>query len=183
MEIINKDLFRYAGNTSFKSFLKCYFVVPGFKYMYWFRKASYWRKKIQDNKLYYPIFVFFELGMRHYGHLYGIDIQSGTKIGEGFYIGHFSGIVISTKAIIGRNVNISQCITIGSNDDSFAIIEDGVYIAPGAKIIGGVHIGSFAAIGANAVVVKDVAPYTTVGGIPAKVISNNSSERYIKNRV
>lgn len=35
------------------------------------------------------------------------------EIGEGLYIGHFGGITISGAAEIGKNVDISQKITIG----------------------------------------------------------------------
>lgn len=181
--MIDQDLFRYTGNTSTKAFWKCYLTVPGFRYLYWFRKAHHWRARAQRYVGYKPVFVFFELAMRHYGYKYGIDIPSATQIGSGFYIGHFSGIVISSRAVIGKNVNVSQGVTIGSNDTSFATIGDGVYIGPGAKIVGGVRIGAYAAIGANAVVVKDVEPQITVGGVPAVRISNNSSHRFIQNQV
>ncbi len=50
---------------------------------------------------------------KHYSYLFGIDIHPSTSIGKGFYIGHFSGIVVSPLAIIGNNVNISHCVTIG----------------------------------------------------------------------
>ena len=62
-------------------------------------------------------------------------------------------------------------MTIGSNNPKkFAIIEDMVYIAPGVKIIGDKKIGTCSEIGANAVVTKDVEPYTCVAGVPATVI-------------
>ncbi len=50
------------------------------------------------------------------------------------------------------------------------MIGDYVRIGAGAKILGNIHIGDFAVIGANAVVVKDVAPGAVVGGIPAREI-------------
>jgi acetyltransferase-like isoleucine patch superfamily enzyme len=50
------------------------------------------------------------------------------------------------------------------------VIEDEVWIGEGAVILKGVTVGRRAVIGANAVVTKDVAPYTVVGGIPARVI-------------
>ncbi|AXY02862.1 hypothetical protein D1115_17910 [Vibrio alfacsensis] len=77
--------------------------------------------------------------------------------------------------MIGKNCNISQGVTIGKinqgNKIGAPIIGNNVYIAPGAKIIGGIHIGDNVAIGANAVVVTDVPDNVTVGGIPAKIIS------------
>lgn len=180
---IDRDLYRYAGSTSFSAFLHCYLRCPGFKYLYWFRKAKYWRKRFDKCNLFFPVFIFFELVMRHYGYKYGMDIPSDTDIAPGFYIGHFGGIVIASGTTISPNVNISQCVTIGSNNGNYAVIDETVYIAPGVKIIGGIRIGSNVSIGANAVVVKDVEKNTTVAGIPAKIISRKGSIRYIQNPV
>lgn len=72
------------------------------------------------------------------------------------------GVFISNSARIGKGCVIFQQVTIGSNtikgSKSFGapVLEDNVYIGCGAKIIGNVHIGKNARIGANAVVVKDI---------------------------
>jgi acetyltransferase-like isoleucine patch superfamily enzyme len=50
------------------------------------------------------------------------------------------------------------------------VIEDGAWIGEGACILPGVRIGRHAIIGANAVVTRDVLPYTIVGGVPARVL-------------
>lgn len=54
------------------------------------------------------------------------------------------------------------------------IIEDGVWIGEGACVLPGVHIGRYAIVGANAVVTRDVPPYTIVGGVPARIIKSLS---------
>lgn len=90
--------------------------------------------------------------------------------------------MINEKTIIGNNCNISQGVTIGQinrgEKQGTPLIKDEVYIGPGAKIIGKIIIGHNSAIGANAVVVKDVLLNTTVGGIPAKEISKIGSDGY-----
>jgi len=63
------------------------------------------------------------------------------------------------------------------------IIGDNVYIGPGAKIIGNVNIGNDVAIGANAVVTKDLPPFAVAVGVPARVISLKGSEGYVNNRI
>ena len=59
-------------------------------------------------------------------------------------------------------------------------IGNNVFIATGAKIIGNITIADGVAIGANAVVVKDILePNTSWGGVPARKLSDNGSEKYI----
>ncbi|NLR98489.1 acetyltransferase [Rhizobium sp. P38BS-XIX] len=54
--------------------------------------------------------------------------------------------------------------------DHRVVIGHDVWIGHGATILPGVNVGNGAVIGAGAVVSKDVAPYTIVGGVPAKLI-------------
>jgi serine O-acetyltransferase len=116
---------------------------------------------------------------------FGITLPIQSKPGPGFYIGHFGGIVVHPDVRFGRDCNLSQGVTIGlsSRGKYFGtpIIGDRVYIGPGAKIFGNISVGHDAAIGANAVVTRDVAPGTVVGGVPAKVIGEDGSEGYICN--
>ena len=79
---------------------------------------------------------------------------------------------------IGRNVSIHQGVTIGrvfaGKKAGMPTIGDNVVIFAGAKILGNIHVGHHAVIGANAVVTNDVPDYSVVGGVPAKVISTDS---------
>jgi len=56
-------------------------------------------------------------------------------------------------------------------------IKKGVFIGTGAIILPGVIIGEGAIVGAGAVVTKDVAPYSTVTGVPAKEVSDSIGRR------
>jgi len=164
-EIIKSDLFRYTGKTNFKNFIKAFLFIEGFHYSVILRITNYLSKK--KNILFYIFFLWW----KHDNRKYGIEIGYTTKIGYGFYIGHFGGIVINPHTIIGNNVNISQGVTIGTNNpNEFATIGDKVYIAPGVKIVGKVNIGACSEIGANAVVTKDVPEKVCVAGVPANII-------------
>ena len=88
------------------------------------------------------------------------------------------GVVIGETSIIGNNVLIYHGVTLGGTSlnkgKRHPTIEDDVIIGAGAKILGPINIGKGARVGSNAVVTKNVAPYTTVMGIPAKqVIKKN----------
>jgi len=91
------------------------------------------------------------------------------------------------KLIIGDNVDIAQETNIWTlehdvHDDYHkdiggdVIIEDYVWIASRVTILPGVTIGRGAAVAANAVVTKDVASMSIVGGIPAKAIGYRKSQ-------
>ncbi len=109
---------------------------------------------------------------------YGFSIPLNV-FGPGLAIVHLGTIVVASGAKVGANCRIHEGVTIGATNksDKAAIIGDNVFIGSGAKIIGEVHISSNVAVAANAVVVKDVDLPNggTIGGIPAKLISENTS--------
>ena len=123
-------------------------------------------------------FILHQLELR-----FGISISYKTRIGSGFYIGHFGGIIVNSNAVIGKNCNISHLVTLGITNrgekKGVPIICDNVYIGPGAKIIGNIRVGNNAAIGANCVVTKDVPDNAVVVGVPGKIISFDGSLGYI----
>jgi serine O-acetyltransferase len=102
---------------------------------------------------------------------HGIDLPYSTKVGRRLRIEHSGGMVLVAESI-GDDVTIRQNTTFGIRrvDEELAwpVIENGVDIGVGAVIIGGVTIGAGAVVGANAVVTKNVAAQSVVGGIPAK---------------
>jgi serine acetyltransferase len=72
---------------------------------------------------------------------------------------HPYGIVVHPGATLGEHVAILQHVTIGQahpSDTAVPVIGDGVYLGPGACILGGITIGDGAFVGANAVVTRDV---------------------------
>ena len=83
---------------------------------------------------------------------------------------HSTGVVINGCVRGGRNVYLEHQVTIGAERRSSPVLGDDVFIGAGAKVIGAVKVGDGARIGANAVVVDDVPPHSTVVGIPARVV-------------
>ena len=105
---------------------------------------------------------------------WGIEIPRATEVGPGLYIGHSGCVVVAPEARIGRNVTLSHDVTIGvaghGSDRGAPTIGDDVYVAPGARITGPIHIGRRARIGPNAVVFRDVPPGAKVVAPEARVI-------------
>lgn len=56
------------------------------------------------------------------------------------------------------------------------VIEDDVWIGANCVITPDVRIGRGAVVGAGAVVTRDVAPFTVVGGVPARVIGSRGTQ-------
>jgi serine O-acetyltransferase len=113
----------------------------------------------------------------------GIELPFTARIGRGLYIGHFGQIIISPQVVMGEFCNISQGVTIGEagrgNERYVPVIGNRVYLGPGAKLFGKVTVGNDVAIGANAVVTKDL-PDNAVGvGVPAKIINYDSSREFV----
>jgi serine O-acetyltransferase len=107
----------------------------------------------------------------------GCIIGRGAEFGPGFVLIHSDGVVINGSVKGGKNIHIEHQVTIGAERRASPVIGNDVFIGAGAKIIGSVKIGDGARIGANAVVVHDVPPHTTVVGIPARPVRRRSEEQ------
>ncbi len=110
----------------------------------------------------------------------GIEIHPGATIGEGFFIDHGMGVVIGETAEIGNNVTIYQDVTLGGTGKDVGkrhpTIGDNVVIGAGAKVLGPFTVGAGAKIGASAVVLKEVPPFSTVVGNPGRVVRQNNQK-------
>ena len=89
--------------------------------------------------------------------------------GKGLSIAHAGTIQINGDARIGDNLRIQEGVTIGAGSGGVPTIGNNVYLGSGCKVIGNVKIVDDCAVGANAVVVKNVLEKgITVAGVPAK---------------
>lgn len=102
--------------------------------------------------------------------LNGCIIGRGAEFGPGFVLVHSDGVVINGLARGGDNVLIEHQVTIGAERRASPVLGSDVFVGAGAKIVGPVTVGNGARIGANAVVVHDVPPDTTVVGVPARPV-------------
>ena len=109
----------------------------------------------------------------------GIEIHPGATIGRRLFIDHGMGVVMGETTEIGDDVLIYQGVSLAGTslkkEKRHPTIEDHVMISAGASVIGPVQIGHHSRIGAGAVVVSNAPPYSTVVGIPGKVIEREPS--------
>jgi serine O-acetyltransferase len=107
--------------------------------------------------------------------LTGVEIHPAARIGEGLFIDHGMGVVIGETAVIGDDVMLYQGVTLGGtsrlHEKRHPTLNDGVVVGAHAQLIGAVDVGEGARIGAGSVVVNDVPPYSTVVGVPGRVVA------------
>jgi len=99
--LVLSDLYRYGAAKGLKSLLNLLLRGEGFKYSFWMRTAKYTRTHKWMKYSIYPIVRFLLL---HYTYKFSISIPENTKIGSGFYIGHFGTIVVNPNTIIVKIV-------------------------------------------------------------------------------
>ena len=102
------------------------------------------------------------------------DIHPGAMSGASIFLDHATGLVVGETAVIGNDVSILHAVTLGGSGkeggDRHPKIGSGVMIGAGAKILGNIVVGDDARIPAGSVVLRAVAPHTTVAGVPAKTM-------------
>lgn len=174
--IVQSDLERHAGSCDLPTFVARMWKEPAFVCTFWLRTVAWLRSERSALGLLMPLAG---LAKRHVERKYGVSTPASAQIGPGLFVVHVGGIAVSPGCTIGRNCTILPGVILGEvNRGARAgspAIGDDVYIGAGAKVIGGLEVGSNVAIGANAVVTKDVPDNAVVAGVPATIISFDGS--------
>ncbi len=156
------------------------------KYQRLLRKVEYYN----NCKNHFPwnfYLLFLQVRLHYYGIFLGGFEISENSFGPGLSIAHIGFVIVNPHARIGENCRIHAGVYIASKVGAGNFIKapkigNNVYIGPGVKIFGDITIADDIAIGANAVVNKSFTdPNITIGGIPAKKISDRGSSGLIIN--
>ena len=108
---------------------------------------------------------------------YGLFVSPSAKIGVGLKLPHPTGIIVGAGVVIGKNCTIYQHVTIGgkaigdADRNNYPQVGDDVVLYAGAKVLGGISLGSGSRIGANSVVVRSVPKDGVAAGVPAKLLN------------
>jgi serine O-acetyltransferase len=135
-----------------------------------------WRMDIRPKLLRVPFSLVYKIAYRLVEWICGISIPYTVIVGRRVHIWHHGGMILGARSI-GNDVHIRQNTTFGvarRGDHRLLkpVIEDRCDIGCGAVIVGPITIGHDSQIGANAVVLKDVPPFSVAVGVPAKVVKN-----------
>lgn len=178
--IIQKDFYRNFGYWTNSPFLKG-FMSPGFRFIYYLRKAQQYSSK-------HPFGIFYRLLLRRYSIKYGYQISAKTEIGAGLNLGHWGTVVVNPKAKIGKNCNIAHGVTLGQTNrgksKGYPTLKNDVWVGTNAVIVGGITIGNNVLIAPNSYVTQDVPDNSVVMGNPMQIVPNEkATEGYINNRI
>lgn len=153
----------------------CSLASHGFWVMVVYRFGR-WRYQIRQRWLRMPFSLLYKVSFIFIQIITGIELPCEAQVGRRFRIDHFSGIIISGDSVFGDDVVIRNGVTVGLRHTGVRgspRIGNRVDIGAGAKILGPITIGDDSAIGANAVVIKDVPPNSIAVGVPARIISRH----------
>jgi serine O-acetyltransferase len=155
-----------------KSFLGIILLYPGLHALIYYRMAHFFYRA--------RLFLLARFISQIARSFTGIEIHPGARIGKRFFIDHGLGVVIGETAIVGDDVLLYQGSTLGGTGivkgKRHPTIGNNVVIGAGAKVLGNIVIGDNSYIGANAVVVKDVPPNSTVVGVPGRITKQDGKK-------
>lgn len=146
-------------------------LYSGFHALFWHRISH----ALYKRKLFFLARFFSQVSR----FLTGIEIHPGAVIGKGLFIDHGMGVVIGETAEVGDYCTIYHGATLGGTGKDTGkrhpTIGNNVLISTGAKILGPFKVGDNARIGANAVVLNEVEPNSTVVGVPGRTVRRRDS--------
>ena len=179
--LIRSDYVKYRRYGS--GFLATIFLTQGFWASFQYRIAHLVYVNIRNKRIRKIVMIPFYVWQKLIEIVTGISIPAAATIGHSFYIGHFSGIIINSNAILGSNCNISQGVTIAVSGigerRGVPKIGNNVYIGAGAVVAGEISVGDNVVIGACSLVNRDLPENAVALGVPAQIVSNKGSEGYI----
>lgn len=170
---IRADLNAYTKDGDAISKFKCIVISHSFHLLLMIRLGQF----LSKTPLCGGVFrIVFEYMIRI---IFSSDISLRARLGYGLVIMHGHDIVIGRNVIIGNYCKILNGVTLGNKDteseeNQQPQIGNNVSIGTGAKLLGKIRVGDNVKIGANSVVITDVASDSIAVGIPARVIDKKS---------
>jgi len=181
VQLIHSD---YAKHKKYgANFFVIVFLTQGFWAVFQYRIANYFFRKVKWRPLKMVVFIPLYLWQKIIEITTGISIPCSVTIGHSFYIGHFGGVILNSKTIIGNNCNIAQGVTIGvsglGENRGVPIIGNNVFIAVNSVVAGNIVVEDDVLIAACSLVVTNVTKNSVYIGVPAVKISDKGSKGYI----
>lgn len=104
----------------------------------------------------------------------GTIICAGAVVQPGAQIG--AHVILNTRSSVDHHCRVGDYAHIAmAHLGGGASIDEGVFLGLGSCVLPTIHVGAWSTVGAGAVVTKDVAPETTVVGVPARPLARKPS--------
>jgi serine O-acetyltransferase len=153
-------------------------TAPGFWAIALHRFGN-WRMRFRARVVRAPLTVLYRTLYLAVSLFAGITLPYTVRLGRRVRIWHHGGMVLHARAI-GDDVHLRHNTTFGvarrGENLDIPVIGDRVDIGCGACVLGDVHVGHDSLIGANAVVTRDVPPWSVVVGVPGYVVKSRLPE-------
>lgn len=146
------------------------------KFQKYLRHHEYYNNIASRSPVRRLLLAYYRYKHNLWGRRLGFEVPINV-FGAGLRINHIGYLVVNPHARIGKYCDIHQGVNIGQQGSSrydVPTLGDNVWIGPGAKLFGRIHIPDDCQIGANAVVNKSVREKgVTIAGVPARKITDN----------
>ena len=144
---------------------------PGFRAVASHR-FGVWRMKL-PQPFRAPMSILYRMMFRRCRNVYGIELPYSVRLGRRVVIEHQGAIVVHGNCVIGDDCILRQGVTLGNKNleqpTDAPTLGKGVNVGAGAKLLGKITVGDGSAVGANAVLTKDVPASHAALGIPAQI--------------
>lgn len=145
---------------------------PGFRAVA-IHRFGVWRMGVRPKLLRAPLSLVYRWAFRRCRNRYGIELPYSVRLGRRVVVEHQGGIVVHGASVIGDECIIRQNCTLGIRRmdrlDDAPVLGRSVHLGAGSVVLGRVHLGDGAQIGANAVVLIDVPAGALAVGVPARL--------------
>jgi serine O-acetyltransferase len=159
-----------GGRPVWRVFFRVLYTHPAALGVLWYRFGAWaWRSRIPVVR--HGLQMLYLLGLPFVRMYAGVQIQPQTRIGPGFAIMHFGGVVITRECEIGENCLLYHNVNIVTMKNRIGPrIGAHFYAGVGATIIGTICIEDHVTAGAGCVITKSVPQDAVVAGVPAQIL-------------
>ncbi len=168
---------KYGKFSKLKYWLRYYERAELYRHNVLLRKSEYYYNN--HRKIMAALYLY---RLKRLQNKYALHIPINT-CGKGLYVMHIGPVLINRNSVVGEDCvfHMNTALVAGGTNDDSPVLGNHVVLGLGSVVLGNTHVADGVAVGANAVVNKDVLePNIAVAGVPAKKISNNGRSAWEK---
>ncbi len=158
---LSQDFARNGQKLTRRRLARAFMVPDRFGALAWIRLYQLLERRGRSTVLAYRTLL----------HAHGVEMAPKVSIGAGLFLPHPRGVLFAEGTRLGERCSVYGEVRFLGVESGTPVVGDDVFLGDGARLVGHVHVGHGARVGAGAVVTHDVPADATVAGVPARVIS------------